>query len=194
MLLQRLIIVEVLCLTVLQTWATQQSAGSSLWTNTFRAVALNLWVVTPWGCQISCISDIYIAVHHSSNITVMKQERNNFMVGCHNRNCIKGCSIENHSQVLCQKIQLSVFRERRRQAGVCSVCPVSMASMTCLPGTQTPVQPSRLGVLCSLLYCLFLLPRLSCHPRCCFQRTQFKHSIYIILLRLTSLGHNPEAM
>ena len=31
--------------------------------------------------QLSCISDIYIMIHNSSKIIVMKQQWNNFMVG-----------------------------------------------------------------------------------------------------------------
>ena len=39
-------------------------------------VVLNLWVMTPLGVsdQISCILDIYIMIHNSSKITVMKQQ------------------------------------------------------------------------------------------------------------------------
>lgn len=44
-------------------------------------VVLNLWVVTPK--QPSEITEIYIAAHDSSKITVMKYQLNNFMVGGH---------------------------------------------------------------------------------------------------------------
>ena len=39
-----------------------------------RAVVLNLWVVTPLEVAylISCISDIYIMIHNSNKIKVMK--------------------------------------------------------------------------------------------------------------------------
>jgi hypothetical protein len=42
--------------------------------------------------QIFCISDIYITIHNSTKITVMKQQQNNFMVGDHQsmRSCIEG--------------------------------------------------------------------------------------------------------
>jgi len=40
------------------------------------AVVLNLWVMTLLGGTylISCISDIYITIHNSSTITVMKSQ------------------------------------------------------------------------------------------------------------------------
>ena len=43
-------------------------------------MVLNLWVMTPLrrGCHIS---DIYIAIHNSSKITVMKEQQNNVVVG-----------------------------------------------------------------------------------------------------------------
>ena len=40
----------------------------------FRTVVLDLWVTTPFGVpyQISYVSDIYLMIHNSSTITVMK--------------------------------------------------------------------------------------------------------------------------
>jgi hypothetical protein len=51
---------------------------------------VNLWVTIPY--QISCRLDIYITIHKSSNILVMKRQENNLMIGGHHsvRSCIKG--------------------------------------------------------------------------------------------------------
>jgi hypothetical protein len=57
-------------------------------------VVLNLWVVTPLGVayQMSYESYIFISIHNSSKIKVMKWQCDNFMVGGHpnRRDCIKG--------------------------------------------------------------------------------------------------------
>ena len=48
-------------------------------------MVLNLWVATPLGViyHISCKLDIYIMIHNSTKIRVMKYQLNNFMVGGH---------------------------------------------------------------------------------------------------------------
>lgn len=53
--------------------------GPELWTGLLYAVsslavALNMWVSAPIGVtyQISHISDIYITIHHTGKITIMK--------------------------------------------------------------------------------------------------------------------------
>jgi hypothetical protein len=40
-------------------------------------------VMTPAGVtdQMSCISDIYITIHNTTKVTVMKQQQNNFTAG-----------------------------------------------------------------------------------------------------------------
>ena len=65
-----------------------------------KAVVLNLWVMVPLGGgHISKVLHIlyYITIHDSSKITVMKQQRNNFIVGVTTtwRTVLKGHGIRN---------------------------------------------------------------------------------------------------
>lgn len=66
-------------------------------------------VLRPWSWatrvgavyQISCMSEIYVMIDNTSNVTVMKQQWNYFVVGGHHnvKNCVKGYSVretENH--------------------------------------------------------------------------------------------------
>lgn len=48
-----------------------------------RAAVLNLGAATPLGVtnQTSCVSDIYIRIHHGSKIAVMKKQQSNVVVG-----------------------------------------------------------------------------------------------------------------
>lgn len=52
-------------------------AGRSV-SSSFKTVFLNLWVRT-----LSCTSDIYMVIHNTSKVTIMKQQQNNFMAGAH---------------------------------------------------------------------------------------------------------------
>ena len=44
------------------------------WDTNIYSTVLNLWVVIPLGAtyKIDCIADIYITIHNSSKVTVMK--------------------------------------------------------------------------------------------------------------------------
>ena len=49
-----------------------------------RTMVLNLWVTAPFyrgHLRPSCTSDIYIVIHYSSKITVLKKQWDNFMLG-----------------------------------------------------------------------------------------------------------------
>lgn len=61
----------------------------------FSGLILNLWVVAPSGvmCQEACISDIYIIIDNSGEITVMKKQRKHCMAGSpHTRKTGNHCS------------------------------------------------------------------------------------------------------
>lgn len=104
------------------------SFGSAVLSETVRqwvkpgSEVLNLWDLTPSGvvCQITCISDIHIAIHSSSIITVMTLQPNNFMAGGHHDpDCVKGSQHEKNPCLgsLCKRAS-----EALRELGRCTLC------------------------------------------------------------------------
>jgi hypothetical protein len=80
-------------------------------------MVLNLWVRTPLGShQISCIPDIHIKIHNSTNFAV-REKQYNFMVGDHlsTRNCHSIRKAENHCST---EFQDEASHIRGREGGV----------------------------------------------------------------------------
>ena len=50
-----------------------------MWITESYAAVLNLWVMTPAPNP----SDLYVTIHNSSKITVLKQQENNFIIVGH---------------------------------------------------------------------------------------------------------------
>lgn len=65
-------------------WGMGQQSGIEQWLSTFGSRPIHEGHLRPW--------DIYIITHNSSNISVMKCNKNKFMVGgtLNMRYCIKG--------------------------------------------------------------------------------------------------------
>ena len=66
-------------------------------TRCWRAVLLNLWVMTFWGDKwLLKNTDIYIMIHNRSRIEVMKSQQNDFIVGGHHkrRTVLKSTALE----------------------------------------------------------------------------------------------------